>query len=78
MAWNGVKTIVVGVWEAIKSVVSSAGNALNEWVKNVFGVDLGAVFSSVWNAAAEVVSGTMQAMDSFVRPILEGLMSFIE
>lgn len=78
MAWNGAKTIVVGVWEAIKSVVVSAGQVLNEWIKNVFGVDLAEVFSTVWNAAAEVVSGAMQAMDSFVRPILEGLMSFIE
>lgn len=56
----------------------SAGQALNEWVKNVFGVDLAEVFSTVWNAAAEVVSGAMQAMDNFVRPILEGLMSFVE
>ena len=78
MAWNGAKTIVVGVWEAIKSVVVSAGQVLNEWIKNVFGVDLAEVFSTVWNAAAEVVSGAMQAMDSFVRPILEGLMSFVE
>jgi len=75
--WEGVKTIAVWVFNAIWSTIKSVFGAINEWIKDVFWVDLGAIFSTIWNGAKDIANGAIQAIDDFCRPILSGLVGFV-
>lgn len=76
--WNGLKNIVLGAWNGIKAIVTEVATALNKWIKDVFGVDLGVIFWDLWEKARGIAETAVEALDTFVRPILEWLVGFVE
>ena len=55
----------------IKQTIIDIATGINTWIEEVFGVDLAAVFTTVWNDAKDIGGAAIMGLDNLVRPILE-------
>lgn len=71
-AWNGIKEIVNGIFEAIKGIISAVLSAIGGIVSVTLNT-IKAVFSTVFNAIHSVVSTIFNAIKTVISTILTGI-----
>ncbi|MEY8357104.1 hypothetical protein AALB39_27685 [Lachnospiraceae bacterium 54-53] len=71
-AWEGIKTFLGGIWDAMKSIVSLAINTISSIIKTVLDIIKG-VWELVWNGIKTFASNIWDAIKNKAAEIFEAL-----
>ena len=82
-AWEGIKLIVSGVWNAIKSIIFGVVEAIRNLIVNFLNI-LKGIWSVGWNAVKTIVSSIWDGIKSVigaavdrVKDIIQGIINFV-
>jgi len=66
LMWEGIKTILSTVWNAMKWIITTIATEINTWVKTVFWVDIWATFSDIWNSVYNTAQTVFTSISTYI------------
>lgn len=74
--WDGIKSILKGVWDIMVGIVGDSLNDIWTSVSNVLS-SIYSAFSSIWNAVSNTVSAVVNGISSTITDVFNGVYSSI-
>jgi len=75
LMWEGIKTVLTAVWNAMKNIISVLGTAIRDYIKTVFWVDIQQVFSDIWNGIKATAESVFTGISNYISEKVEWIMA---